>query len=253
MSDHAQQVLATGTDFDEYSFTLPQQIRYHLNQLIDHGERISVVFDEGRETLLTVLLRLDAEEGVLYFDRGGSEAGNRRLLQSKRIYFVCAPQGIRNQFATESVRETTDAGVPAFATPLPHKYLRLQRRQFFRLILPVTRRLPCRLPTPPGEREWWINVTNIGVGGVGMEIAAGEADFVPGEILAGAEIDLPGPGRLTMDLEVRHCGLQQRGNKPTGRLGCRILHLSSVDTHRLERFITHTQREERARGLASAG
>ncbi|MBU0752799.1 MAG: flagellar brake protein [Gammaproteobacteria bacterium] len=236
-------------NLDDYTITFQREIVFYLHQLISDGDRISVMFNEGRDTLLTVLLDVDEAGNRLIFDWGGSEDGNRRFLRSERNIFVASPHGIRNQFVTGPAREVSYRKRRAFAVALPDKYIRLQRREFFRLVLPMMRRPPCRvLLGPPGEeQEHLFSVIDIGVGGVGLESSVTSLPLEIGQILPGAIIDLKGPSVLRLDLEVRYLGQLTRGIHQVGHIGCRFARLSPAQEHELQKFITQVQREERAK------
>src|SRR5262245_22875698 len=130
--------------FDEsvesFTITFRREIIFYLRQLINDGDPVSIMFNEGQDTILTVLLAVDEEKGQLYFDWGSSEEVNRRFLKSERNYFVAMPQGVRNQFTTGLPREISYRGRPGFAVALPDRYVRMQRREFFRLVMPMTQR-----------------------------------------------------------------------------------------------------------------
>lgn len=234
-------------ELEEFTLTSRREILFYLHQLINDGERVSVVFDEGRETILTVLLHVNESQGSVLFDWGGSESANRRLLASERNFFICAPHGVRNQFITGKVWEAAYKGHKAFATHLPDKYVRLQRRQFFRLVLPMTQRLQCSLPAAEGAARPVFPAVDIGIGGIGLETPGVASSFELGQMLKGVEVDMKGFGVLRVDLQIRFVGTIQRGNKQVGRLGCRFSDLSAAQEHQLQKFITHVQREERAR------
>lgn len=223
-----------------------REILFYLNQLINDGERVSVIFDEGKETVLTLLLNASDEADQLIFDWGGSEASNRKLLQSDRNFFVCAPHGVKNHFLTGPVRETTYQNRRAFVASLPDHYTRLQRREYFRLVLPMTRRPPCTLTLPDGK-TMQLSVVDISIGGIGAEFPAGPNPFSLGQILPRARIELKGVGALEADLEVCNMGHIQRGDKHYNRLGCNFVKISHAVENQLQRFITDVQREERAR------
>lgn len=240
----------TGTyedNLDQFTISSRREILFYLRQLINDGERVSVMFDGGHDALLTVLLDVDDEESTLIFDWGGSEETNRRLLKAEKVFFVASPHGVRNQFATQKIWEVSHAKRRAFATRLPDKYVRLQRREFFRLLLPMTQRPPCRFKTADGKQDWEMSVVDIGIGGVGLESPKTELPFTQGEILTRASIDLKNFGVLHADLEVRHVEVVQRGVKTMGRLGCCFSNLGHAQENQLQRFITMVQREERAK------
>jgi c-di-GMP-binding flagellar brake protein YcgR len=223
-----------------------REILFYLNQLINDGERVSVIFDEGKETILTILLNASDETDQLIFDWGGSEISNRKLLQSERNFFACAPHGVKNHFVTGPVRETTYQNRRAFAASLPDHYTRLQRREYFRLVLPMTRRPPCTLTLPDGK-IMQLSVVDISIGGIGAEFPAGSNPYSLGQQLPRARIELKGVGILEVDLEVCNMGQVQRGDKHYNRLGCNFVKISHAVENQLQRFITDVQREERAR------
>ena len=234
-------------NLESFTITFRREIVFYLRQLINDGERINVMFDEGREALLTVLLDVDEENGVFIFDWGGSESGNQRLLRNDRAVFIATPHGVRNQFSTGGFRETTYKKRPAFAARIPEKYVRLQRREFFRMMLPMTQRRPCTFKTSDAEKVWEMSVVDIGLGGVGLEVAAATLPFEVGHILERVSIDLGKFGKLAVDLEIRYAGSVARGAKQSSRLGCHFVRLNHAQETELQRFITHVQREERAK------
>jgi c-di-GMP-binding flagellar brake protein YcgR len=236
----------TAEELDKFSTTHRREILFYLHQLINDGERVSVVFNEGSEMFLTVLLDIDETQGLLIFDWGGSEETNQKLLKSERNFFVCAPHGVKNQFLAGAVRETSYKQRRAFITRLPERYTRLQRREFFRLALPMTRRPLCTLPQ--GEaKPMQLPVIDISIGGIAMESPSATPPFEVGQRLPDSVIELKDGHTLQVELEVRNVSQLQRGNKVVGRIGCKFVELSHHDEHVLQRFITDVQREERTR------
>jgi len=236
----------TVEDLEKFTTDNRREIVFYLHQLINDGERVSLIFNDGDDTLLTVLLHVDEAEDMLIFDWGGSENVNRRLLRSDRNFFVAAPHGVRNQFSSGIIYETAYKGRPAFATRIPKSYTRLQRREYFRLILPMTRRPVCRVSQEDGAMLE-LTVVDISIGGIAAESPGGKLPFAPGATLKGAHIELKGIGILEVDLEVRNASEVHRGSKTYGRVGCNFVKLSRGMEGQLQRFITDVQREERAR------
>ncbi len=236
----------TPEELEKFSTDHRREILFYLHQLINDGERVSVVFNEGKETFLTVLLAIDEAQDQLIFDWGGSEETNQKLLESERNFFVCAPHGVKNQFSTGAVRETAHQGRRAFVTGLPKRYTRLQRREFFRLVLPLTRRPLCSLPQGEGK-PLQLPVIDISIGGIAMESPAATPPFEIGQRISGAVIEFKDGHSLRVELEVRNLSELQRGNKVAGRIGCRFIGIGHHEEHVLQRFITDVQREERAR------
>ena len=234
-------------NLESFNITFRREIVFYLRQLINDGERVSLMFDEGKETLLTVLLDVDEEKNTLIFDWGASEATNRKLLVSPRTFFVATLDGVRNQFATTRVWQVAYKGRPAFATDIPDRYVRMQRREFFRLTLPITQRRPCTFTSDDTGKVWQMQAIDIGLGGVGLEAQVATLPFQIKQILPKVSIDLGKFGKLLVELEVRYVGSFSRGAKQISRLGCQFVKLSNAQENDVQRFVTQVQREERAK------
>lgn len=237
-------------NIESFTITFRREIVFYLRQLINDGDRITVTFDGGKENLLTVLLDVDEENGMVIFDWGGSELANRKLIDSDRAYFIATPHGVRNQFVATRVTQTTYRSRPAFATPIPAAYIRLQRREFFRLSLPMTRRPPGRITFGDPPKEYELSVVDIGIGGVAMEGAVPTEALTIGDIIPKAAIDLGKLGKfgvIQTDVQVRYIGQVTRGRTEATRLGLHFVKLHQSHENELQRFITQVQREERAK------
>lgn len=232
---------------DAFKITFRREIVFYLRQLINEGEMVNVGFDGGSSGFVTVFLDIDEATDTLIFDWGADEATNKRLLQSQRIYFTASPQGVRNQFFASRVWQVTHNKRPAFATAIPASYVRMQRREFFRLGLPITQRRPCTFRAGAGATQWQMSIIDIGLGGVGLESQEFPLPFEHGQKIERATIDLGAYGRLDVDMVVRFIGSVARGNKEFGRLGCEFVKLKPAQENDLQRFITQVQREERAK------
>lgn len=232
---------------EDFSITYRREIVFHLRQLIKSGERVIVIYDEGRESLVTVLLHIDEANNRLIFDWGGSETASEKLLASERAFFVATPLGVRNQFATSEFVRTTYESRPAFAAPIPRKFIRLQRRQFFRLALPLMHRPTCRFTVGDRATQWELSVINIGVNGIGLETQGSQLPFTIGQVLPSAVIDLGKFGRIETDLDVRHYELVTRAAKATVHMGCRFVALSPAHEVAIQKLMIQVQREDPTR------
>lgn len=233
-------------ELDRFTTTNRREILFYLHQLINDVEQISVIFNEGQDSLLTVLLDIDEPTGHLVFDWGGSEDTNLKLLKSPTSFFVCAPHGVANRFITGPVRKVLYKNRPAFATKLPDHYTRLQRREYFRLVLPLTQRPLCSLPQENGE-TLQMPIVDISIGGIAMEFPHATPPLEIGQIFRKASIAMKTGLPLIVDLEVRNISTIERGKKQIGRVGFRFIDLHHAAENQLQRFITDVQRAERAR------
>lgn len=223
----------------------PREIIFLLRDLVKRGERISVLFQEGRQSFLTVLIDVSEEKKQLYFDIGGSDETNRAFLKAEQCTFNTFVESIRIQFSVQQCREMTLRGERVFAAPLPKSILRLQRREFFRLQLPTTKPFNCRIRrgTPQEENH---PLYDISVGGIGIH-SAKPIDFTQLEILENCWIDLHDKAMLNVTLEVRYVNaLESRTGKPLWHLGCKFINLSPLNETLIQRFMARIEAERRA-------
>jgi c-di-GMP-binding flagellar brake protein YcgR len=230
---------------ESFTITFRREIVFYLRQLINDKDQVSVSFNEGQDTILTILLDLDEEKDLLYFDWGSTEEVNKRFLQSDRNFFVAMPGGVRNQFLCGRPQAVTYEGRPAFAVKLPEKYVRLQRREFFRLVLPMTQRPTCFVTVDGKTMEF--STIDIGIGGVGLEAPELLFPCELGTEFSDVRIEFKGFGELRSPLVVRYAGDITKGTKQVKRLGCHFTRLSAAQENLVQKFMAHIQREERAK------
>lgn len=223
----------------------PREINFQLRGLIKRGERLSINFQDGRQSFLTVLLDISEENNTLYFDIGGSEETNRAFLKAERSTFIATVDGIRIQFSAGQGRESVLDGGRVFAVALPASLLRLQRREFFRLELPSSKPYICRIRRgTPQEKA--LPLHDISVGGVGV-LSHELIKFDQLEILDNCWIDLRDSGVVAVTLEVRYfVSLETRSGKPLWHMGCRFVNLSALNETLIQRFMARTQAERKA-------
>lgn len=234
-------------DEDERFFlTGPTEIAFALNDLIHRGERVTINFADGAEQILTILLEVDRRAGTLVFDRGGSEKANSRLLGSPRNIFIAKPDGIKVQFVTGEVSGATFNGRDAFATALPERMVRLQRRESFRVTTPIGRPLLCYLGLVNGE-PLNLPLHDISVCGAGLTLSDKAPLFEVGKRLDAVRIDLPEHGEVRCKATVRH--VTPAGNvrgKPVFLVGLRFDELPHASQARIQRYIVDLERARRS-------
>ena len=232
-------------DFERCTLSGRREIIFQLRSLIRQNVRVSVTFDEGRRSFLTVLIDVSESTDALYFDVGGSEETNRAFMKAERCLFAAVVEGIRLQFTAGKVTTTKLAGESVFAVALPRTMLRLQRREAFRLQLPSAKPYTCRVQRGSAE-EKLLPINDISVGGLGIQVADALA-YEPMEILDNCWIDLRESGMITVQLEVRYImEKESRIGKTLWHMGCRFVNLSPANETLIQRFMARIEVERRA-------
>ncbi len=234
----------TEDELERCTLTGRREILFQLRTLIRNKERISVVFDEGRQSFLTLLFDLSEEKNCLYFDIGGSEETNASFLKSERCQFMGVVDGIRLQFSAKSPRLVKIGGQEALSVTLPQSMLRLQRRDAYRLQLPTTKPYLCLLhPGTPDELA--LPIYDLSVGGLGIQLAD-RPDFEPLQKIDNCRIDLRESGTLNVALEIRYVmATESRVHKPVWHVGCSFINPTpSIETV-IQRFMAKIEVERR--------
>lgn len=222
-----------------------REIVFHLRSLIKEGERLSVIFQEGRQSFLTVLIDIAEDSGTLYFDIGGSNELNQAFLKCAQSHLRASVDGIQIQFALAQSRETKLRGERVFAAALPKSMLRLQRREFYRVALPAAKPYTCTLARDSDD-EKTLPLHDISLGGVGI-LASTALDYQQLQRIENCRIDLREAGFLDVTLEVRYvAGFEGRNGKPLWHLGGRFVGLRAADEMAIQRFMARIDAERRA-------
>lgn len=219
-------------------------VAFMLAEFARDHEQFSVQFGGGAEMFLTTPLAVNSDKGLLIFDCSGSVESNQRFLQSQRNVFIGRPGGIHVQFTTGAAREISYEGGKAFAVALPKLLVRLQRRDYFRIETPQVKPLQFfgRLP---GGGLLNLPAHDISVAGIGIKSGASPDGLGPGLVLEKCHFSLPADEHdLLFSATVRHVTeLEGRTGLRQWRIGMQFNDLKVTAESRIQRYITHVERE----------
>lgn len=113
----------------------------------------------------------------------------------------------------------------------------MQRRDNYRLLIPVTLPANCFIPTPNGG-EAAIALTDISIGGIGLLGFNPDIELIEGETLYGCRVELPSMGIIHCDLVVRtQSDITLKNGIKTIRTGCQFAHLNAQNETLLQRYL----------------
>ncbi|MBM5574716.1 flagellar brake protein [Deefgea sp. CFH1-16] len=115
--------------------------------------------------ILSALLQVD--QNNLIFDLGRNAELNQRLLSAKTICCVAHINSIHYQFDLIVSALTSINEQAAIDCLFPTQMLSLQRRDFYRLSIPLSTPLSCLIPLQQGG-DVEISMSDISLGGVGL-------------------------------------------------------------------------------------
>lgn len=219
-------------------------VAFMLAGFVRDGDQFTLLFRAGEEMMLTRLLAVQPEKGLLVFDCSGSAEINRQLLQSERNVFAGRPGGIHVQFTTGRAAELIFGGSKAFAVALPKYLVRLQRRDFFRIETPRGRPLQFFGRLADGGL---LNLPahDISVAGLAVTAVAPPEGLVPGTRLENCRFSLPEDEHdLFFSATIRHVTAREgRTGLQQWRIGLQFNDLPAAEENRIQRYIARVERE----------
>jgi c-di-GMP-binding flagellar brake protein YcgR len=237
---------------DEYSKFLlrhKNEILPVLRGLITHVSQVTMFFNEGRDMVLTSIVRIEGDAMVL--DLGPSSELNRKALEAAKLFCITQLDKVKIQFLLRGLSLTDDGGRQAFKTALPETVLRLQRREYFRLALPITRPLSILVPLQQLDgthKTMDLQVGDLSGGGLAIVNLPLSVAIEIGMEFKGCRLDLPEVGLITTGLRV--CSImdsRSRAGATTHRAGCEFFNLPGPQATMIQRYIIKIERERKAR------
>ena len=232
-------------DPSPYLVHASDEIIHTISRLAKKPEIIGLYADQQREVFILSAILAFNEQHII-FDVGPQEAINQRLLDAKSICCVAQLSSVHFQFTLDGARSILHDNRPAFECNFPNEMLRLQRRDFYRLSIPLSTPLSCLIPIKNGG-DAEISISDISLGGIGLLGYYPDLDLSIGSILHRCRIELPHIGVITSDIEIcTSSAILLKNGIRTLRSGCRFMHLSGLSETLIQRYINHVERKRLA-------
>jgi c-di-GMP-binding flagellar brake protein YcgR len=238
--------LISTEDRGRYLVSHTAEIERILREVMEGKNIVALYGENGKQFLLSTLVAIEANKGYLLFEQGVDAAMNASLLGSKECTFASTHDQVHIQFSSAKIEATKLGQEAVFRVPLPRELLRLQRREYYRLVTSVINPVKCLINTGTGLME--SVVVDISIGGVGVLAYPEEGRLKAGETFHGCRITLPGTGEFAVGLNVcTTFEITLKNGRLTHRAGCQFIDLpASVETA-IQRYIIQVDRERRVR------
>ena len=231
---------AVGDD-DKFRIRSRMEIVGLLRAVSKHREIVTVQFGGGQDFVVSAVLAVNPDYEELVLDYGADESAMQRLFRAPRLRLSTQLDHVRVSFNAEAAEVVSFEGGKAFRVRLPDSLLRFQRRDAYRLKIPLSRPLMCHVPVPGSATPLAVKVRDISVAGVGLTDYPATLVLGMGTVLAGCRINLPDLGPLIADIEVMHATQGE-----VRRCGCRFRNLPLPMANLIQRYITRVEREQHA-------
>lgn len=207
----------------------------------------------GGDAVVTSVLDVDEDAGLVVIDRAPGRLVNQRILDSDNVSFETVLDNIRIMFFAEKVGECLYDGSEALYIRIPASMVRLQRREHYRVPTPVASPVRCTITIPPDEHGHGgatvvVTLKDISGGGIGVIDDKKLVDNTVGRNYKDCRIDLPGTGSVVCTLQVRNSAdLTLAGGRSIRKLGCMFVDLPNATMATIQRYITKLERERNAK------
>jgi len=223
-----------------------------LRSLKDSNETITLYFNQGNDFIISSMFSVDEDENSVVLYAGSNAAANKQAMLGGKLIAMTQLAKVKIQFVLTNIKMAQYRGRQALLADIPDSVLRLQRREYFRLIVPIRLPVKCQIPiaqpegAPPKSVE--VSVVDISAGGIGITTPPADIPFDIDMTFEKCQIDLPGIGVLVASLKVRSIFEVSSKDGTSGwRAGCEFVNLVGPMLALLQRYIIKEERERKAR------
>lgn len=238
-------------NWHDYRVVSRKEILALLRQIGEKNQLVRMLINGEADVCVTSILDLDPDEDLMVLDRSIDRDQHRRVLAAQRLSCETSLDKIRILFKAENPREIEFEGAIAIAADIPESMVRLQRREFYRMQMPVTNPVNLVLPLPDqlGGGSATVPLADISCGGIAFmdnKLALGQLAI--GTTFDGCRLDLPEIGPVVTSLEIRNVQeVTLLNNKSARRFGCMFTSISRGNLANVQKYITKLERERNAR------
>lgn len=134
---------------NDYLVKGQKSIKEYLSVMFKKKCILSAYFGEHNLSFLTAILEIDLTNNVLKIDSAPSELLNKQLLSAPRVLFRTQVDGIKASFSGKDIKKTKIEDHPCFEMPIPTALFWMQRRQYYRIKVPLNHSNSiCKLSLP---------------------------------------------------------------------------------------------------------
>lgn len=219
------------------------EIMQKLRQLGKKNSLLTIHFNE--QSMLSTVVDVLADKNLLVLDYGGDEELNQKLLKYDRAVIKTDYDGITAQFSISNIRKARLQGKSSFACSLPESVLWVQRREFYRVRIPLSETVTCELIHGDNHRTEY-PVLDISTGGIALFDINDELELEPGNIFHNCKLTLGEHDSALINLEIRnHIPVNPDDPSKGTRCGCAFINLVGDFEGSVQRFINLVDQQQK--------
>lgn len=233
-------------DISSFSIQNSKQIINHLSMLIKSKCLLSARFGANDESYITALLDINEKNNTVVLDYGPKEDLNRRILKASKINFDTEFSGIDVSFFGTELKKITYKGESAFSMPIPKALFWMQRREYFRVKMPLSKPSYCQLILE-GRPPVNLKLYDLSLSGFAMLNVSKEVSelLIPGASLSECKLILSDAGEGIISFEI--CSkyvINPDKLQKIQKIGCKFIEITRPAEEIIQRYMQQIQRED---------
>lgn len=243
----------TATDLDPFLLTAPLEILGVLRAVQDKKTLVRMHVPGRQLAVITTLLAIDPKRQSIIIDNASEDSVNQQLVKSEKISFETQVDKVRVLFSVPQISICDFEGKSALQIPLPDALTRLQRREYYRIEVPMSDGASCTFKFSMRPYSATLDIKDISCGGISVADPDNILEAMVSSTFEYCELKLPeSRAPLSISLKVVR-SLQERlaNDKIAMRAGCQFIDLSNAARMDIQRYIARLERKQiaRQRGL----
>jgi c-di-GMP-binding flagellar brake protein YcgR len=234
-------------DADYMVYNKPQIIS-HLNSLCKKRCLILLSFGES-QSFVTMLAAIEPQRDRVLFDCAPAEHVNSHLLSASKAEFNANFSGIEVHFQGNHIKRTQWDGATVFSMPIPQSIQWMQRRQFYRVRLPLLRSTLVKICV---EDQFLADLPlyDISISGFSLvnEVSGLSHFFEKGRTFPGCRLILENFLNQEIEFEVMHV-LPFNPSQPDSaqKIGCKFIALKPAVESGIQLYMQRQERKDLAK------
>lgn len=223
----------------------PRLIISHLSLLVKNKCLISARFGRDNDFYITTLPSINEENNTVVLDYGPKEILNQRILKALQIDFDTNFLGIKVSFTGTTLKKITHKGIPAFSMPIPKELFWVQRREYYRVKIPLSKPSYCQLMLKNKEPVN-LQLYDISLSGFAMlNVSKAISDLlIPSTALEQCKLILLDAGESMISFEI--CAkyiINPDKVQKIQKIGCKLIKITRPVEEVIQRYMQQIQRE----------
>lgn len=213
-----------------------------LRSIEEKKSLMKIYIQQRAVAVSATILNVDPENSAIILD-DSAEGELKGLHENEDVSYEITLDFARILFSSQEVSPCEHDNRPALRLSLPKSLMRIQRRESYRLDVPVTDPATCRITLPGNAGTVTLQVKDISTGGVSVVDNQQMLGSSTGALYSSCQLDLPGTGTLSVKLQVmRFMSEALPFEQESRHVGCKFVDLHNSTEIQVQNYISSLER-----------